>query len=371
MTRHRTAFAAILAVMLCIAPSTGHGLAQGGIQKAALDGLLSAYVGGDFDVVQRTFVRSLDFQHRLRIDKPRELDLWLGPWDRRKALLILELARTSASVAPQYVFVIVGVGRRYLAAAPGSNGGSDNPSDFVRVWHRAAVGLLQGSADPERVEEHMTEPGHNRFLLARAVAQERRCWGARPSLDQPAIRVEGLLATAGVGVPNDSVGPTRSEREAIVTKHRLCLREALSRFEAAAAVEDTATEARVRAAWTLFQDGFYAEALERLEAAKPHDDRDLEYWHALIRGRVLAGLGRLQDAAEAYRAALALYPRAQSAGLGLAVALLRLDRPKEADEIARAIRDGGAVVPDPWGLYLQGDRRFATRWIDSLRTGVR
>ena len=364
MARHRIAFTAILALVLCIAPARA--------QRVALDEVLGAYLGGDYEVIQRTFVRSLDFQERLRIDKPRELERWLGPWSRGKALLLLELARVSAGVAPQYVAVFAGAGRRYIARARGTDTGSNHSADFVRVWHRAAVGLLQGASDPARVEEHVADdPKDARFLLARAVAQERRCWGARPSLDQPAVRVEGLLAIAGVGLPEDSVGPTKSEREAIVTKHRVCLREALSRFEAASKVEDVAAEARVRGGWTLLQDGYYSEALEWLDAAKPHDDRDLEYWHGLFRGRVLEAIGRYQDAVDAYRAALELYPRAQSAGLGLAVALMRLDRTKEADEIARSVREGGVMAPDPWMHYAQGDKRFAGRWIESLRTVAR
>src|SRR5687768_16165744 len=121
MTRHHIAFGLVLEMVFCLAEGCARAagaqgrasLREGGLP--GLDGLLSAYEGGDFDVVQRTFARSLDFQNRLRIDKPRELDLWLGSWHRGKALLLLELARVSAKVAPQYVFVIVGAGRRYLA----------------------------------------------------------------------------------------------------------------------------------------------------------------------------------------------------------------------------------------------------------------
>src|SRR5687767_2530776 len=163
MPRHRTVFVAILAMVLSIAPCEA--------QRVTLDDVLTAYLGGDFGVVQRTFVKSLDFQKRLRTDKPRELDQWLGPWNRDKALLLLEFARTSASVAPQFVYVIVGAGRRYLAT---NNVASDGAADFARVWHRAAMGLLQGVSDPVRIEEHVADVrgADGRFLLARAVAQE-------------------------------------------------------------------------------------------------------------------------------------------------------------------------------------------------------
>ncbi len=370
MARHRTAFVAFVAIVLAVAPLARRSV--GAAQRVTLDSVLVEYLGGDFDVIQRTFVRSLDFQNRLRIDKPRELDLWLGPWNRGKALLLLELARTSASVAPQYVYVIADAGRRYIATAQKIDLESTQTANFVQVWHRAAVALIQGASDPLRVEDHVANLQKDaRLLLARAVAQERRCWADRPSLDQPAVRIDGLLASAGVEVPEDSVGLSKGDQEAARARHSVCLREALSRFEAAAGIEDIAAEARVRGGWTLFQDGRAEEALKWLDAAKPQDDRDLEYWQGLFRGRALGSLGRYQDAANAYQSAFALYPRAQAAGLGLSVALMHLDRPKEADEISRSVREGGPRTPDPWEYYNQGDRRFAGRWIDSLRTFVR
>ena len=375
MTRSRSAFVAILAVALCVAPFARTGSAA---QRVMLDDMLTAYQGGDYEVVSRSFVRSLDFQSRLRIDKPQELERWLGTWTREKSLFLLEVARTSARVAPQYVFVIVGHGRRYLAT---STVATDGTSEFIRMWHRAAMGLLQGAADPSHLDTHVADlehpnggpsvPKDARFMLARAVAQERRCWSTRPSMDQPAIRIDGLLAAAGAKVPDDVVGPTKSEREAIVARHSACLRETLAKFEQAATMEDVVDEARVRGGWTLIQDGRPKDAIEWLDAVSPKNDRDLEYWHGLFRGRALEALGRSQDAVEAFRGALALYPRAQSAGLGLALALMHLDRAKEADEVARSVREAGIATPDPWEHYTRGDDRFAGAWIDSLRPRVR
>ena len=66
-----------------------------------------------------------------------------------------------------------------------------------------------------------------------------------------------------------------------------------------------------------------------------------------------------------------LYPRAQSAGTGLTLMLMHLDRTKDADEIARFIREADATTRDPWVYYPRGDERFTTRWIDSLRKAVR
>jgi hypothetical protein len=145
----------------------------------------------------------------------------------------------------------------------------------------------------------------------------------------------------------------------------------VTRFEAAAGHDETRAEARVRHGWIHFQVGRFPDALNRLDVVESSDDRDLAYWLALFRGRVLSALGRNQDAATAYRAALALYPGAQSAGTGLAVELMRLNRVTEADEIARAVRTAQAsAAPDPWSSYLDGDRRFVDRWIAQLRAVI-
>jgi hypothetical protein len=108
-----------------------------------------------------------------------------------------------------------------------------------------------------------------------------------------------------------------------------------------------------------------------LDTVKPQGDPVLEYWHALFRGRALDAAGSPDLAEPAYRAALALYPRAQSAGIGLSIALMRLDRRAEADEVGRSIREAGPLTPDPWLQYPLGDERFAGRWVESLRTSIR
>ena len=141
------------------------------------------------------------------------------------------------------------------------------------------------------------------------------------------------------------------------------------RFEAASEVDETRDEALVRGGWTLFQVGRFPEALDWLDEAAPKDDRDLAYWRALFRGRVLESLGRPEDALAAYKAALTLNPGAQSAGVGHAILLMRLDRAQEADASARALRV--STDADPWLIYSVGDHRFVDRWIEQLRTAWR
>jgi hypothetical protein len=104
-----------------------------------------------------------------------------------------------------------------------------------------------------------------------------------------------------------------------------------------------------------------------MSAVEPGDDRELAYWTALFRGRIADVLGRDRDAERAYRAALAAAPDAQSAGIGLTLALFRMNRSEEAEAMGMAVRTRSASVVDPWWNYHGGDQRFVARWIGELR----
>ena len=346
-------------------------------QRLTLDAVFSAYVGGDLDVVSRSFGRSADFPDRLRLNDPREFDRWLGSWDRRKALLVIEIARSTGDVSPRFPRVVVEAGRRYVLTNGAGEPATPEASASIQLWHRAAAGLLQKFGTSLHVEAYAREvafrtaaPLDARLGLARAVALERICWERRPSLNQIDVETGVMTRATGVRIPANMNG-FPIFRETTVNVHRTCLGQALMRFDAAADIDETRDEARVRGGWILFQLDRFPEALEWLDAAAPQDDHALAYWKALFRGRVLDALGRPEDALSAYRAALTLNPGAQSAAVGQAVALMRLDRAQEADAIARALRATPSATPDPWLIYSMGDHRFVDRWIDQLRTAWR
>jgi tetratricopeptide (TPR) repeat protein len=346
-----------------------------------LDAVFAAYLSGDSDVVSRTFTTSLDFQ-AARLGEPRRLDRWLGAWHQGKAVLLLELADAASVVAPQFVRPLVGAGRRYLHARRVAGTLDESDKSFVRLWRRAAMGLLQRSGAPFMVEEHLDgfaapagsngagDPGDPRVPLARAIVLERRCWDVRPHLARAGARIRDLTRAAGMEVRGPGE-PNASALAAEDARWKACLGEAIARFEAAAAIAETRAEARVRGGWLLFQQGHPQAALEWLDEAQPGDDRDVVYWASLIRGRVLDELGRHEAAAEAYAAALAVCPDAQSAGVGLALALFRIDRVIEADEVARSLRTRTAAVADPWWHYPGADQRFVDGWIAELRAAIR
>lgn len=352
--------------------------------RATLDSVFAAYVGGDPDVVSRSFSRVADFPDRLRLNDPREFDRWLGSWDRRKALLVIEIARATADVSPRFPRVVVEAGMRYVLTAGGPERITPEASANIDVWHRAAAGLLQRFGTYLHVEKYARDVAFRtgarldaRLELARAVAVERYCWERRPSLNQFDVETGVMTRTAGYRIPSDTSGlPTF--RETTVTHHRTCLGQSLMRFDAATDAEETRDEARVRGGWILFQLERFPEALDWLDAATPKDDRDLAFWKALFRARVLDKLGRSEDALSSYQAALTISPGSQSAGVGRAILLMRLDRSQEADAQARALRasapaaaTGTGTAGDPWLIYWMGDHRFVDRWIDQLRKAWR
>lgn len=368
-----------LAFLVGMAP-TGGGVwiaAHGDAQRPRFDAALSAYLAGDIGVIERTFPKSGEYAARAQ-----DLDKWLQDWDPGKAVFVLDVARRAAAIGPRFTSGIIDSGRNYLRKAGGGRTPAGKDAALIATWHRVAAALLQDSSDPKVVEEYVeyveknrgsssNAPLDGRLLLARAIALERRCWADRPALAQASLDVETLAVAAGLAVPDDLDGLAKAARATKVAKHRECLEDALKQFDTAGATEEARVEARVRSGWILYQGGLYKDALDRLSITAPKDDRDVAFWLALFRGRVLSALGRAQDAAASYRAALALVPTAQSAGVGLSLELVRLDRPGEADVTARALRAAGAGGADPWSFYISGDYRLVDEWLAQLRTALK
>jgi hypothetical protein len=350
-------------------------------QAITLDGLFTAYRDGDRDIVKRTFGRSRDFQ-AARIAQEGHLDRWLTPWHRGKAVMLLELAEASTRVAPQYTPFLLGAGRQYVRATREGNEPAGAGETFVRNWHRTAIGLLHRAGDPLKTEQYVemltakmagetTRPATDpRLLLAVAVAQEHRCWFTRPGLGLADAPIVEFTQAAGVRI-TDPLGPPPEQKERMALEYRDCLRLAINRFTEAAEIPETRAEARLRAGWTLFLAGHFQEALDRLDVGDVGDDRALLYWSALFRGRTLTALDRHQDAVDAYRSALELFPGAQSATVALALGLFRLNQVAEADELGRTLRTRPAPAEDPWPMYVEGEARFVESLIQQLRGSIR
>jgi tetratricopeptide (TPR) repeat protein len=344
--------------LLSIAPTAAPAPQQG------LDPMLAAYTTGDHGVVTRTLVSSNDFR-KLRLVDGRRFERWLGPWSNVKADFLLELIDRAAAVAPAYVVTLVTKGQAYVVRRPSAVGSSAQDDAAERRWHVIAAGVLQQRLMGAQIvgyvdvlQRHRPLPASAavwdpRLNLARGIGQEQVCrmLHATARNDRLLSEFEGKAAT-----------PPAMRQMAIE-----CMQTAQRLLENAAARDEVREEARTRAGFAAFQLGKNNEARASLTAGGVSADRHLAYWRALFLGRLSDALGADADAERAYREAVQLFPDAQTARIGLALALFRLHRDDAADEAVRAARRVSADGVDPWETYFEGDGRFVEGWLAAVR----
>lgn len=297
----------------------------------AIDEIAAAYGRADY----AAFIGHLR-QVRNHADLMRDLRSRGNPWpDRpsREAAFVLEVADFGLqSPRPDDREAA----RRLLRAHLPLVRHPIEPDPFERLWTWAAVVVLGGSNEPAPsrafVDEALTRfPNEARLLLARALWTDKR---------QP-------LGTFG-GVPEQPLSTASAAH----------VREVADLYDAAMAFEETAIEARVRKGWLFHRAGRHDDALAVLEAAGDSAlDPFVGYLRHLFRGRVLAALGRADDAIAAYGAAVAFAPSAQSAKVGLMSTLLARGDADGAQAEAEAIQRLPAAAWDPWWRYWHGDYR--------------
>jgi hypothetical protein len=366
--------AALASVFVLMAAGRGTS-AQAPGRLRPLDRALAEYAAGDRGAIARTFSRSLDFQKERLINRGRVARLLNGPWQRSKAAFLLELGYQASQVAPAYSIPLLTAGRDYLARNPTPPGSSPADDRFERLWHAAAIGIFQQRYLWTTVDEYLSAVQKSRpvrdaelaarLRFARGVAQEQRCWLERPVLlrvGTPVVELNRASRAGGGGRPRPAgdVSPD-------VSRRLDCLAAASEHYAAATAGE-AAAEARVRLAWVQYQLGMFPEARASLAGIDPGNDRDLRYWTALFRARIAGALEQPDEAVREYRLALEIAPRAQTAGVGLALALFLTDRIDEANAASRAVRSAPDDAADPWWRYLTGDGRFVEAWIAELRS---
>jgi len=145
------------------------------------------------------------------------------------------------------------------------------------------------------------------------------------------------------------------------------LARARREFDDVLARDPMHVEARLRRAHVLAQSGDEQRAAaEFAEIARgANTDRELRYLASLFLGEARWALGEGAAAADAYDAALKLYPRAQSAAVGL---LLARPRSAESDltRIEAVLRAAPSDRLDPWFDYHLGPGRRAPAQLDIL-----
>jgi predicted Zn-dependent protease len=91
----------------------------------------------------------------------------------------------------------------------------------------------------------------------------------------------------------------------------------------------------------------------------------------LLTGVIRDRQGRPAEAITAYRAALDIVPRAQSATALLSARLFTAGQQAEAIAIVQQFFNGESAPPDPWRTYKLGDYRLYPLYIAQLRAELK
>ncbi len=233
---------------------------------------------------------------------------------------------------------------------------------IVRAWYRAVGALYQQWADLGQLAAHLAAgaklfPNEPVLLLYKGTLHQ----------GYADVRVQAYVTTFNgqLGMPDRS-GQILSirDRDTELGIAERALRQAL-------AIDPALVEAQIRLAHVLHAQGKSAEAgvLARQALGVPLRGF-LEYYGAIVLGRIEARLGRLTEARDAFARAAARYPDAQSAQVALShVAMLE---GQAADGLERAVRALGPEAArdgmDPWAWYFRLHEPDAGRLLVELRT---
>lgn len=217
------------------------------------------------------------------------------------------------------------------------------PRPSERVWHLAALAVadrvvdsefLVGSPWEDRANprdeikqlEHAVArfPNERRFALAQGIAAE---WGLFPTPRSGAKETQQIFDT----LKDD---------------------------------EQVGAEARVRLGFMQLRNGKLPAALEMFDTAERRSrEAYVVYLARYFRAQVFERQKNIDAAERAYRSALAVVPKAQSASFALAALLAARDRRAEASAIVDAALTASPRPMDPWRAYGEADARF---WPDLI-----
>ena len=300
--------------------------------RAALDTLRLSFVAGDYRTFETTLATAPEFEAVIR-----EVRTSPTPWanrPRRDAVFALEIA-------------VAGLNRSDNGARAEAMRWLEQYSTLIRqplgadafecAWYWTGTAALQGLIRPALAASFVQRalrrcPEEPRLHLAAAVITDQQ-WPAGTLRPLPGI--------------DRQIGPSAEQRLAVT-----------SLYAKAMEYPETAVEARLRAAWFAYRVGEFDHAHELTKnAAGAVADPQLGYLRDLIGAQVLRALGRHDEAAAGFQRALAAWPRAQAARLGLmAVEVLRGNH-QQAAALAEAVETASEADFDPWWRYWQGDFR--------------
>jgi tetratricopeptide (TPR) repeat protein len=366
--------------------------------------LLERYAGGDYAGAAEALTEITDYRSALR-----QLDKIAVPWIRsagpeempRRRLIVAGFAIETASAGLHQWQEA----RTFIEWACVLLRAGGLPRPVERAWHLAAVALAQGAHDPDLLAHDFTQakrgpremdhlrhsafrfPDDDRLRLARATVDEVRTLGSDPKHPRVSSFEQGQQAllrpfTAGEPTPVEvfdratakqmlSVSSRTHQPVLYAARRSTWLWDLTEQWKDLVPRPSVGSEAAIHLANTYLRLGRQDLALEALDhTPQPSGDAALIYLAQYLRGRAAEANGNLQMAEDAYRAALAAVPRAQSAAIALASLLFLSDSRDEAIEIVGDLFSTSPVV-DPWKDYQAGDFRFWPQRVAELREAYR
>lgn len=239
---------------------------------------------------------------------------------------------------------------------------SHPPSRFERQWVLARYAVQHGVApelpSPLSVDWNFTErvrerfPRDQRIKFAGVVSEERF--------------IGDWLYTVGVEVAR----PLSLNRRLANEAGHAFMEHLAEEYGALAHASGVGAEAQLRAGYLLLVGGAPERALDWLDGVRDVNDRWVVYLAHLFRGRALAELERYDEAAAAQRAALRVWPGAQSAHRSLVAALYLAGRQDDSATEARRLLSMEADLRDPWFWYPYGLFRSIDDYTERMREAL-
>lgn len=339
--------------------------------------LLDRYARGDHDLLGP--YRSPQELERLRQRLSREAETWIrrGATEMRRqrqlaaAAFALEAAHRSLDIDWGQGRQFVEWGSALLRKAP--------PDEPERLWHLAAVSLIQGAFDNALLVDQQKQAwprfaDEPRLLLALVIMLEGETWpdpdrGEPWNDDDAALEAAFQMNSARRGTGQALQADLRAK--ASEYQRRTRMRTAIT------LLEDLSNAVAIRAE-AILRLGYLHLRLRRAEIALEQFEEVptlTEEPFLLYLANFLAGVAHEEQAdhgsaVTSYRAALHAVPRAQSASFALASLLFIGEGRDEAWRLVQAAVSP-PVAEDPWRLYQSGGFRLWAERLSALRKAIR
>jgi tetratricopeptide (TPR) repeat protein len=232
-------------------------------------------------------------------------------------------------------------------------------NEFDRAWQLAALSVIEGGIDSRALADHVAHAqpvfhDEPRLSLARGIVEEQ--------FNAPSEAVVRTEAAASLARAREAL--VRVEGESFRASER-----AILRFQEAAAIDEVAAEAALRAGHVQLLLARYDAALATWTGVEQKTkDPALLFLLHLFRGIAYEGRARLDEARQSYKSALAISPRAHSATLRLAALAFRYGHDDDPATLADLLLKDDDPRRDPWWSYYAADWRFWYPRIERVRT---